>query len=140
MGASDAKDAGVLRMVLPRDSHAPAMARAAVAGFSRQSELGAGGLSTLALLVSELVSNAVLHSDAPPASEIELCARLLDGASVRVEVVDEGSGFTVRPRDPSRMDGGYGLFLVDRQATQWGVDRKGGTRVWFELRAEGNPG
>lgn len=133
-------EGSVLKLTLPRDVHAPSKARAAVAGFTRHSEIGAAGLSTLALLVSELVSNAVLHSDAPAASAIELSARLLDGTSVRVEVVDEGSGFTVTPRDPSRIDGGYGLFLVDRQATRWGVDRKGGTRVWFEIRDQRSQG
>ncbi|HEY4895523.1 MAG TPA: ATP-binding protein [Solirubrobacteraceae bacterium] len=132
-------DDSALRIRLPRDSHAPSMARAAVAGFSERSSLGPGGCSTLALLVSELVSNAVLHSDAPPASDIRLCARLLDDARVRVEVVDDGSGFTVEPRDPSRIDGGYGLFLLDRQATQWGVDREGGTRVWFEIGDRATP-
>ena len=129
-------NAATLQIKLPRDLQAPSMARAAVAGFSRQAEFGDSGLSTIALLVSELVSNAVLHSDAPDASDISLCVRLLDGASMRVEVIDEGSGFTVPPRDPSRIDGGYGLFLVDRQASQWGVDCEGGTRVWFEIRDE----
>jgi len=138
MGASeelrDFEDSSTLRMKLARDPQAPSLARSAVAGFSRRSELGPTGLFTLALLVSELVSNAVLHSDAPSASAIELCAKLLDDSAVRVEVIDEGSGFTVTPRDPSRLDGGYGLFLVDTQATNWGVDREGGTRVWFEIR------
>ena len=138
MGASeelrDVEDSSTLRMKLARDRQAPSLARSAVAGFLRRSQLGPTGLSTLALLVSELVSNAVLHSDAPPASVIALRAQLLDDSAVRVEVIDEGSGFTFTPRDRSRLDGGYGLFLVDAQATNWGVDRKGGTRVWFEIR------
>ena len=79
------------------------------------------------------MSNAVLHSDAPPASGILLCAQLLDRGTVRVEVIDRGSGFTARPRDPAASHGGYGLYLVDKQATRWGVDREGGTRVWFEI-------
>jgi hypothetical protein len=53
---------------------------------------------------------------------------------VRVEVIDSGSGFAPEPRDPARATGGFGLFLVDTQAARWGVDREGGTRVWFELR------
>jgi anti-sigma regulatory factor (Ser/Thr protein kinase) len=124
-----------LRMSLQRDPQAPSLARAAVAGFTERSEIPSTELATLTLLVSELVSNAVLHSDAPPASGIVLRARLLDKDAVRVEVIDRGSGFTATPRDPEQQMGGYGLYLVDKQATRWGVDREreGGTRVWFEI-------
>jgi anti-sigma regulatory factor (Ser/Thr protein kinase) len=89
------------------------------------------------LLVSELVSNAVIHSDAPDASDILLEAHLLDEGAVRVEVVDQGSGFTSLPRDPTQQEGGFGLFLVERQSSRWGVDERGGTRVWFELTRDG---
>jgi len=123
----------MVRMSLGRDPQAPSLARAAVAGLTEKSEIPATELATLTLLVSELVSNAVLHSDAPPASDIVLCARLLDKHAVRVEVIDRGSGFTATPRDPAQPLGGYGLYLVEKQATRWGVDREGGTRVWFEI-------
>jgi anti-sigma regulatory factor (Ser/Thr protein kinase) len=130
-----------LRLSLQREPHAPSLARAAVRRFGEASEIAASETATLALLVSELVSNAVLHTDAPPASGILLCARLLDGHAVRVEVIDRGSGFTAIPRDPTRVHGGYGLYLVDTQSTRWGVDcgvdRDGGTRVWFELGGAG---
>jgi anti-sigma regulatory factor (Ser/Thr protein kinase) len=124
-----------LRLTLERDPQAPSLARAAVAGFCERAELNGTQASTLALLVSELVSNAVIHSKAPPASAIVLYARLLGDGAVRVEVIDRGGGFTALPRDPARANGGYGLFLVDQQASSWGVDRVGGTRVWFELAA-----
>ena len=75
----------------------------------------------------------MLHSDAPPASGIVLRCTLADEDAVRVEVIDCGSGFTATPRDPERPHGGYGLYLLEQQATRWGVDREGGTRVWFEL-------
>jgi anti-sigma regulatory factor (Ser/Thr protein kinase) len=129
----DADAASDLRLDLDRDPQAPSLARAAVAGFCERDELDGTQASTLALLVSELVSNAVLHSQAPPASGIVLCVRRLRDGAVRVEVIDRGAGFTAVPRDPARSHGGYGLFLVDRQASRWGVDRVGGTRVWFEL-------
>jgi hypothetical protein len=69
----DADAASDLRLDLDRDPQAPSLARAAVAGFCERDELDGTQASTLALLVSELVSNAVLHSQAPPASGI--CAR-----------------------------------------------------------------
>jgi anti-sigma regulatory factor (Ser/Thr protein kinase) len=138
--AAYAESVPSLRVSLRRDPHAPARARAAVTRFTNSSS-GIVGLAhdTLTLLVSELVSNAVLHSDAPPASEILLCARVLERGTVRVEVMDRGSGFTAAPRDPSRVTGGYGLFLVAQQANRWGVDREGGTRVWFELELRSRP-
>jgi len=127
------EDARTLKIKLEREPQAPSVARAAVARFTERSEFSPAEVPTLALLVSELVSNAVLHSDALPASGIVLCAHLLDRGTVRVEVIDRGSGFTATPRDPAESRGGYGLYLVDKQATRWGVDREGGTRVWFEI-------
>jgi anti-sigma regulatory factor (Ser/Thr protein kinase) len=123
----------ILRMTLERDPKAPSRARSAVTGFSKERKLSAKSLSTLELLVSELVTNAVIHSDAPPTSGIHLCARLLGPDAVRVEVTDQGSGFEAAPRDPERVEGGYGLYLVETQASKWGIDRRSGTCVWFEL-------
>ncbi len=122
-------------MTLERDPQAPSLARAAVRGFSEQRSMSQEALATLALLVSELVSNAVMHSDAPASSEIRLRARLLDADAVRVEVTDEGSGFHATPRDPDR-PGGYGLFLVESQASKWGIELRQGTCVWFELASD----
>lgn len=122
-----------LHLTLGRDAHAPSRARHAVAGFSAGCDMSASSLATVKLLVSELVSNAVIHSDAPDASEIELRARRLGDDTVRVEVTDAGSGFTATPRDPARVVGGYGLMLVGTQATSWGIERRRGTCVWFEL-------
>jgi anti-sigma regulatory factor (Ser/Thr protein kinase) len=132
-GEPGADEAAMLRVRLERDPSAPSLARAAVAGFSRDRHFSAKSLDTLSLLVSELVSNAVLHSDAPSGSEIQLSARVVGRDAIRVEVTDRGSGFVATPRDPGRQDGGYGLFLVDSQARSWGIERRCGTRVWFEV-------
>jgi anti-sigma regulatory factor (Ser/Thr protein kinase) len=131
-GSSAPEDLPTLRMSLERDRRAPSLARAAVAGFSERAEIPSQELDTLTLLVSELVSNAVLHSDASPTSGIELRARVFS-RGVRAEVIDRGSGFSARPRDPAQPLGGFGLYLVERQAARWGVDCEDGTRVWFEL-------
>lgn len=136
-GSRDLTDAAALRIGIEPDTQAPSAARAAIAGFCHVSKVTHASMATLTLLVSELVSNAVLHSDAPPGSHILLCAHLLGNAGVRVEVTDQGSGFVPVPRDPIRTHGGYGLHLVDQQATSWGVDQQGGTRVWFEIPGQG---
>jgi len=101
--------------------------------FSQSSCLSESDCAVLTLLVSELVSNAVLHSDAPPESDIVLGLHESSPGVVRADVRDAGGGFTHVPRDPRRRMGGYGLLLVDAEASRWGVEREGGTRVWFEL-------
>ncbi len=122
-----------LRVELERNPEAPSVARAAIAGFFVERELDPGTLATLTLLVSELVSNAVAHSDAPPSSAVVLCVRLLGAEGVRVEVTDGGSGFVPEVRDPNQQGGGYGLYLIDKQAKRWDVRQEDGTCVWFEM-------
>jgi hypothetical protein len=78
----------------------------------------------------------VLHSAGPHDSAIELTAAVGQEA-VRVTVTDAGEGFTPGERDPMRLDGGYGLYLVDKAATRWGVDPQGPTSVWFEMAFPG---
>jgi hypothetical protein len=52
---------------------------------------------------------------------------------LRIEVCDQGPGFT-RPDAPrTRADGGgNGLMLLDRLSSAWGVSGDDGTCVWFE--------
>jgi anti-sigma regulatory factor (Ser/Thr protein kinase) len=91
-------------------------------------------METLGLLVSELVTNAVLHGGA--GAELELTISLADDL-LRVEVLDSGPGFVPRPRALAPDDvGGWGLYLVERLARTWGVSSGDGTRVWFELPCE----
>jgi anti-sigma regulatory factor (Ser/Thr protein kinase) len=123
---------GSLKLQLNRDPEAPSLARAAVMGGCEDCALSASVRHTLVLLVSELVSNAVLHSRAAPDAPITLTASLTADA-VCVAVTDAGGGFTPVARKPDATHGGYGLYLLEKAASRWGVDRTGGTRVWFEL-------
>jgi anti-sigma regulatory factor (Ser/Thr protein kinase) len=87
-------------------------------------------VTTLRLLISEIVTNAVRHGgqDEP----VELHATW--NSVVRVEVTDHGEGFTPHPRTGQLDDpGGFGLFLIGRLADQWGVEINDETRVWFVL-------
>jgi len=127
-------DAG-LELELERNAHAPAVARAATGGLCRELELSSSLQHTCLLLVSELVSNAVLHSSAPPDASILLTA-MAAADIVRIAVTDAGDGFDHTAAIPTRPGRGYGLYLVERSASRWGIDRVGGTRVWFELSRE----
>jgi anti-sigma regulatory factor (Ser/Thr protein kinase) len=108
---------------------APARARNALRSLDRTLT---GLRDDVDLLVSELVSNSVLHARA---SQIELHAYSAPEL-VRVEVRDQGPGFDAREvgSEPS-MDGegGFGLLIVDKVADRWGVTRDRQPSVWFEI-------
>src|SRR4051812_14058971 len=109
------------------DTRAPGSARRAVAPLNAiLSQKQAG---TLALLVSEVVTNGVLHGERP--SRIHLLAENHCGR-VRIEVTNAANG-----RQPQLMVGDpmcFGLQLVERLAADWGHHTEGhNTRVWFEL-------
>jgi anti-sigma regulatory factor (Ser/Thr protein kinase) len=87
------------------------------------------------LLVSELVSNTILHADQPAGAPLRITAAAIDGL-VRIEVQDQGHG-PVSRRAPDPREGGFGLHLVETIAARWGVNHERGTRVWFELAMRG---
>ncbi len=86
------------------------------------------------LVVSELVTNSVLHAGLSPDDRIGVVVTASDG-SVRGEVYDPGPGFDVPPEPGPRPDlkGGWGLPIVERISDRWGVERDRFVRVWFEL-------
>lgn len=89
-------------------------------------------IQAIELMASELLTNAVLHSD----GEIGL-RMLTDGNRIRVEVVDRSPSQPVL-RDPSDdATSGRGIGIVDALAECWGVDNHpdGTKSVWFEVRA-----
>ena len=90
------------------------------------------------LVVSELVTNSVLHAGLSPGDRISLLVEVRSG-SVRGRVCDPGRGFE-KPSEPEprpEMSGGWGLPIVERISHRWGVERNGKQRgltcVWFEI-------
>jgi anti-sigma regulatory factor (Ser/Thr protein kinase) len=84
------------------------------------------------LLLSELVTNAVLHAG----TEIEVSVRL-EGELLRVEVRD-GNPRLPTVRHYSVLSGtGRGLALVAETAKNWDAEAlpAGGKTVWFELES-----
>ncbi|MET7680683.1 ATP-binding protein [Streptomyces sp. NPDC005423] len=92
---------------------------------------GRPGRSEIAeLLTSELVTNALIHTDHDAVLTATVGPR-----GLRVEVRDFVAR-RPRPRVPNADDGthGRGLFLVQSLADTWGVSAHGvGKAVWFEL-------
>ena len=110
---------------------AASSARTALRPLERR--LGREVLEDVRLLVSELVTNSIRHSDAGDGGAVGLEVGV-SGGTLRVEVVDHGAGFDPQPRRADdRQDGGWGLYLVDQLADRWGVVKQPRTRVWFEL-------
>ena len=84
------------------------------------------------LLVSEVVTNAVLHARSDFELHVESGQHL-----IRIEVSD-GSTLTptIREHDDDDAMTGRGLALVDQLASSWGVTpHDGGKTVWFEVAA-----
>ncbi len=113
-------------------------ARSFVTGLAGQSTCGAGAIDTAALLTSELVTNAMLHtkSGTPDGTVTILVVDVADG--LMVEVIDDGA-----PDHGPEVQGdryashGHGLFLVEQLAARWGYLRDmAGTTVWFQLDRE----
>ncbi|MCA1656836.1 MAG: ATP-binding protein [Actinobacteria bacterium] len=116
------------RLPLPADPTSAGVARRFV-----RATLIDWGISELeeaaALLVSELVTNAVLH--ARSAAEVAL---RLDGDRLRVGVSDAVPAGPVRKRYGLEAATGRGMLLVERMARAWGTESSdAGKVVWFEL-------
>jgi anti-sigma regulatory factor (Ser/Thr protein kinase) len=121
-----------LELALERNVQAPAIARAAISGLCEDLRLRRSLRQTLVLLISEVVSNAVLHSSGPVEAPITVTANVTPDV-FHVTVTDAGDGFTPSRRDPERVEGGYGLYLLEKAASRWGVETTSPTTVWFEL-------
>lgn len=84
------------------------------------------------LLVSELVTNSVKHALVNEDESIMLGLKI-DGDVVRVEVRDSGPGFEPpAAAPPDDADQGWGLFLVEQLADEWGVEKER-RAVWFQI-------
>ena len=85
---------------------------------------------TVDLLSTELIANAVRHAGLDSDSQqITFAARFVDD-HIRVEVHDPGPGFD---REQGMAGKGFGLRMVDKLASRWGVEADDGARVWFEV-------
>ena len=96
--------------------------------------------TALALMLSELATNAVLHGQSGFDVAIHVSP---NGRWVRIEVTDGGGGLPVtrevRPEDPS----GRGLGIVKNLADDWGVfihPDKSTKTVWYSMRLGGPHG
>jgi anti-sigma regulatory factor (Ser/Thr protein kinase) len=112
-------------------THAPASVPAARRFASEVLQTAADDArEAVVLMISELASNCVRHTD----SGFQLTIVQTAG-EIRVEATDAGRGApTMRNPGPSDPNG-RGLQIVDMLASSWGVERlpDGGKTVWLAL-------
>ena len=91
-------------------------------------------LEDVRLVVSELVTNSILHAGLSSNDQISLTVRVSAG-SVRGRVCDSGPGFEVlsEPRPRPGLRGGWGLPIVETISDRWGVEQNSCACVWFEI-------
>lgn len=106
----------------------PAQARRIIAD-ELSTVLSAAELEDVKLMVSELVTNGIVHGARGDDAPVILDLRV--NGEIRCSVLDQGPGFATRAREDAR--GGWGLRLVEQLSDRWGMEcspRR--TEVWFE--------
>ncbi|MDX3763027.1 ATP-binding protein [Streptomyces sp. AK02-04a] len=120
-------------IILRAEPQSVSVARACAADALRMwgIDLDSDVVATARLLVSELFTNAVIHSDA---SMVEL-ALTVSGTTLHVEVADNGTPPPELPEiSASAVDEhGRGLLLVRELAESWGRLEGRRTGVWIDL-------
>lgn len=114
---------------LPADSSSPRRARQFVDEVLHRWHRD-GAIDRLALIASELVTNAVRHARTEITVEISADEDLL-----RLEVFDRSAGRPVFRDSSPDTPGGLGLPIVEALASSWGARaREDGKGVWAEVR------
>lgn len=127
------EDDALLSLRLPSRPEAASAARKALASLNGDLHLiSSERLFDAQLLTSEIVANAVRHSDG---DEVQLDVHASDRV-LRVNVANAGAAFDPAELPPTSYEraGGWGLRIVGVVAHRWGVrPEQDGIHVWFEL-------
>ena len=121
-------------LALPRDLGTPAQGRRLLE--SALDSLPGSVVADAQLLLTEVLSNAILHGSAGAGARLDVSVEA-DESILRVTVTDRSPQFprpSINPPDPMAASG-WGLYLLERLAKRWGVEDApdGGSAVWFEL-------
>jgi anti-sigma regulatory factor (Ser/Thr protein kinase) len=123
------------KLELAGGADAPGIARVEI-GKLLADLVSAVDLLDVTVLVSEVVTNAVRHGRAH-ASDTVVVHLAMAADLLRIEVCDDGPGFSPPANPRRRADGGgNGLMMLQRMSSAWGVATDDGTCVWFERRVQ----
>lgn len=123
-------------IVLRRELASPGKARACVRAALNDWHANDDETGTVLLIVSELVTNAVTHTDS---ALIRVMATLLDDVVRLVVAAEQAHEGEIRADVAAdSADHGRGLFIVETTADRWGVRPIAGTgcalAVWAEYQ------
>ncbi|WP_227025263.1 ATP-binding protein [Streptomyces tsukubensis] len=125
---------------MPRSRRSVGRARTLFTEQARCWKLPQGVTETAVLLLSELMTNAVVHAKVSQGREVWARCALRAEGTLRVEVLDADET-PPTPRHASADDeGGRGLALIEALAERWGSEPREpgiGKTVWFELSVPG---
>lgn len=124
-------------VVLSPVPESAATARRFITDICNAAQLGEHTCATAALLVSELVTNAIRYGGSRAVLEATA-----PGGWLRVAVRDDNPALPVLGEHPDlTAESGRGLLLVSTLADNWGIEDANGAgkAVWFELGLEPRP-
>lgn len=138
MNHSTSLPKGDIEFRLGRSRRTPARARELFRDQARCWKLAEEVTRTAELLLSELVTNAVLHGRVSPGREVWVRCALWKEGPLRVEVMDADKLLPApRQEEPAEDDeNGRGLRIVSTLADRWDAHPREcgiGKTVWFEL-------
>jgi anti-sigma regulatory factor (Ser/Thr protein kinase) len=121
---------------LPCAPASVAVARKALSDDLRAAGVFDGAVRDAALVVSELLSNAILHAYPLPGERLQV-TWAVDGTSVEVAVSDGGSATVPHAGHPSPSSiNGRGLSIVEHLCQAWGIRADDvGLTVWAVVSA-----
>lgn len=123
-------------VLLPCSPASVAVARSALVAELRAAGVFDAAVRDAALVISELLSNAILHAYPLPGERLQV-SWAVDASSVELAVSDGGSYTTPHAELPSASaTGGRGLGIVANLSERWGVRANDvGLTVWAVLAA-----
>ncbi|MGW2271678.1 SpoIIE family protein phosphatase [Streptomyces yangpuensis] len=90
-------------------------------------------LDSVVLMVSEMVTNVLVHTDGDALLVAEAVGELGE-RRLRVEVADSSDELPHKRHPGEMASSGRGVLLMEMLADAWGVDPRGeGKSIWFEL-------
>ncbi|MGI4895830.1 MAG: ATP-binding protein [Janthinobacterium lividum] len=126
----------MFQVVLPPTPRSVGVARWLIsewcAPWVQTSEVAEDTVEAALLLSSEVITNAVVHGDGP----VLVAVKRVNGASLRVEVSDDGGGMPLIGAQRDDAESGRGMAMVEMLSSRWGTELGVGPlgkTVWFEL-------
>lgn len=125
---------GPHEQVFPADASQVAAARAFLAALLA----GGPAADEAVLCLSELATNAIVHSRSREPGGAFSVRVHLDGQRLRVEVGDQGGPWHSPARASTEQQNGWGLLIVGQLAARWGCAGHShtGWTAWYELELD----